>query len=336
MAFDYLTFLHRYNIDHDTSGRHTRRDWISVICPWCGPADPHHLGINTKLGIYHCWHGGSHSGKSAPRLVQALLNCSAEEARSIVGLNDASFATTDDTLAADSFRRLGIVVEQQARPPRRNGLEFLPEFSPLRDTGLCRTLVMPYLCKRGYGTDDALWLAERYQLMFAATGPFAYRIIIPVIVDRQVVNWTGRSVAASEELRYKSLSTDPERAQAQRLPVAVAGIKDTLFDYDNVARGGDMLVLTEGPFDAMRCGFLGESQNVRATCLFSKQATATQIDLLSGVVVQYDTVIALFDQDARFDPFLTFPDYLKVERRYLPRGIKDPAELSDRQFIRLL
>lgn len=332
--FDWPTFLQRYNIEHVTEGRPARRDWLAVICPWCGQASQHYLGINTKLGIYHCWHGASHVGRSPARLVAALLGCSFQEAVTIVGSTDVTFARSDDTFADDALRRLGMAVSG----PKLTGgrLEPLPEFVPIKDAGLGRVLVFPYLEKRGYNHDDVVELAARYQLMFAPKGQFAYRIIIPVIADGKLVTWTGRSVAKSEELRYKSLSSDPERAERQGLPVAAANIKDTLLDMDTLSRGGDVLVITEGPFDAFRIGMLGERYGVRATCLFSKEASPRQIDLLAGLADAYDEIVALLDRDADFDTFMTMPDYLKIKQLRLPRGVKDPAELSKRQFMDVL
>ncbi len=327
MSFDYLSFLQRYNIDR----RDGRRDWIEVSCPWCGAADPHHLGINLKLGIYHCWHGASHSGRSAHRLVQALLGCTRQEADRIVDDEGASFAIlSDESFAGEAFRKLG---EIRSEPRRATGsLQPLEEFVPIRDAGLGRTLVYPYLEGRGYRRQDVSWLVDRYGLMFAPTGQFAYRIIVPVVVDRQMVNWTGRSIAASEELRYKSLSTDYDRSRAQGLPTAPRVIKDCLFDYDNVMRGGEMLVISEGPFDAMRLGFLGERSGVRATCLFSKMASDAQVDLLMRAAPRYREVVSLFDADADMDAFMSMPDDLRCGQVSLPRGVGDPAELDYKGF----
>ncbi len=331
MAFDYLTFLQRYNIDR----RDGRRDWIDVVCPWCGPSDPHRLGINYRLGIYHCWHGASHCGKSPHRLVQALLGCTSQEASRIVEADNAGFEILDDeSFVGEAFRKLGEVMTEP-RHHSTKGLMPLEEFMPVRNAGLCRTLVYPYLERRGYGRRDVAWLADRYGLMFASTGMFAYRIIVPVVVDHRMVNWTGRSVAASEALRYKSLSTDLEKARAQGLPVASKVIKDCLFDYDNVARGGETLVISEGPFDAMRLGFLGERSGIRATCLFGKMPTAAQVDLLMRLAPRYDEVVCLLDADASMESFLSMPDDLRCRQLELPRGVKDPAELDLAGFCRV-
>jgi hypothetical protein len=326
MAFDWLTFFDRYGVEYQPA----RRGWLDCWCPWCGGPGTHHLGVSLESGGYHCWHG--HNGISPHRLVAALLNCTRAEADRIVGSSDVP-VSSDEDFATDSFRRLGLVLE--TRPAAVGDLRLLPEFPPIRDSGPSGRLALPYLKGRGYDKDSALKLADRYGLTFATSGPFAYRVVVPVVEGGKLVNWTGRSVARSEALRYKSLSADPERAAAQGLPIAARNIKDLLFDLDEVRRGGEVLALTEGPFDAMRVGFLGERFGVRATCLFGKRPTPAQVDLLDEVRGLYDKVVALMDRDARWDSFLFLPDDWRVDALQLPEGIKDPAELTERQFREL-
>lgn len=327
MAFDWPNFLNRYNISSEPA----RRGWIDVICPWCSPA-VHHLGINCRTGIYNCWHGELHKGKAPARLVQALLGCSRELALQIVGSHSDSFVTGDATFADDALARLGLRSERTYTRAAPASLDLLPEFGPIKDAGLCGRFAMPYLGKRGYSSNDAIHLSERYGLRFASRGPFAYRIIVPVEMSGRLVNWTGRTVAESDELRYKSMTTDPESAERQGLPPAPMNIKHALFDYDQLKRGGDVLVITEGPFDALRVGFLGERRDIKATCLFGKAATEEQVELIADLAPRFRSTLVLLDQDSSLGGFLVFPDYLGVRQAYLPRGAKDPAELSARQF----
>ncbi len=57
------------------------------------------------------------------------------------------------------------------------------------------------------------WLAEAYNLHYAVSGRFAYRIIIP-ITDRlgKVATWTGRAIDREADIRYLTLKTDEARA----------------------------------------------------------------------------------------------------------------------------
>jgi hypothetical protein len=133
-------------------------------------------------------------------------------------------------------------------------------------------------------------------------------------------------------LRYKSLTTDPDKATRDKTPLARRNIKDVLFDQDNIQEGGELLVLTEGPFDAKRVGLLGRNYGINATAFFGKEPTAAQIEVLYDVACRYDQVVALFDRGAEFDAFLSIPDYIPLKRLDLPRGVKDPGDLTFRQF----
>jgi len=326
MAFDWLSFFNQYSVENEPERRH---DWQSFDCPWCGGA--HHMGINLKTGIYHCWHG--HSGKSPQRLIAALLNCSYVEANRIVGSEETSFVRSDETFAVEGMRRLGYVVDTPLVRPDK--LLLLEEFTEIRNSGLCRALVLPYLRSRGYDQRDVLWLADRYKLRFAPRGIFAYRIIIPVFVDGQLVTWTGRTVADSEPLRYKSLSSDSDRAASQGLPVATMNIKDALLDLDNIRYGGKLLVVAEGPFDAMRLSFFGEKSGIRATCLFGQTPSESQLSLLFELRHKYKNMALMLDPDAGLRSSFSLPEYLRMIRMPLPVGVKDPAELTEEQFWRI-
>ncbi len=330
--FDWPSFLDKYSIEYVTSGPNTARGNVSVKCPWCGDDPSHHLGINLSGKGYGCWRSSAHKGKSPYRLIMALINCSYEQARTIVDDSSAGILTSDETFADDMLRRLGSPV---TTVHKIDTLELLPEFRRISDDGLCHTLVFPhFIFERKYSALEVLIIADRYGLMHAISGKFAYRIIIPIFMRRQLVTWTGRSFA-NDPLRYKTLSDDPEKARAQGLPVALMNIKETLFDYDNITKGGNTLVLTEGPFDAMRVNYFGERYGIRSTCVFGKSATPSQLDLLVDVSTRYDRIVSLFDSDAELDNFLVFPDYAKIEDLTLPTGVKDPAELTRDQFNKL-
>ena len=330
--FDWRLFFDRRGIEYIEGGKVGPGN-LGIRCPWCvNPTHLDHLGVGPNG--YYCWKGGkAHSGVVPQKLIISLLHCTPETADRIVESESTSYATDDDSFGEESMRRLGIVLQQPERPDRGT-LKMLPEFSSL-STGMARRLALPYLRNRGYDADDAMLLADRYGLRFAASGPFSYRIVVPIMWNGALVNWTARTIAASEDLRYKSLSTDSEKAAKQQLPVATMSIKDTLLDWDQIRRGGQVLVLSEGPFDALRVGFLGERLGVRATCLFGKAASPAQIGLIAEIASRYERVVALFDRDAAFEAFTSLPDYLGVEELELPSRVKDPAELTPSKFREL-
>jgi hypothetical protein len=337
MAFDWQKFLDTYRIEYVSSGPNIGRNNAGVKCPFCGDDPSFHLGISLDGKGFHCWREpsrGAHSGRSPHKLVMRLLGCSFTQAQAIVGDQDRKVVANDTTFDTDIKRRMALAHNQTSH--RSVGrLEFLPEFKKIRDEGLRGDLFYSYLIERGYNEKQTAWLIERFDLRCALIGKFAYRVIIPVFMDGKLVNWTGRAVT-TDTLRYKTLSHDMEVSRKADLPPAPMNVKDCLFDYDNLKNGGDILVLTEGPFDAMRITFFGEKYGIMGTCLFGKGVSKQQKDLLYRLLPLYDHVHTFFDTDVGLaSTFSWFPDDMGIVRRDLPKNVKDPAELQRKQFTRL-
>jgi hypothetical protein len=324
MAFDWESFLDHNSVE---IGRRRGRN-VGIKCPWCHDDPSFHLSISLDGRGYHCWRDETHVGKSPVKLITALTGCSFEQAAAIARQEDVPMPTTDQSFASTMLPQLG---QRTQLVHHQRKLELLPEFRDVTDRGLCCMLVLPYLRKRGYDSQDAVRLAKRFSLKYATTGAFAYRIIIPVYVDDRLVTWTSRTFADSE-LRYMTLSHDPERAAKRGLPAATKNIKECLFDYDEILDGGRVLVVTEGPFDAMRITFLGEKHGVRGTCLFSKSALPEQIQLIRDAADHYDEVVTLMDYEVGLGAFSMFPDSVRAKTLQLPRGVGDPAKLDQTEF----
>lgn len=334
--FDWISFFDKYRIEYTAKG-HTKNN-VGICCPFCGETNnaKKYMGVSLVGKGWSCWKFQKlHAGVSPYRLIIALTGCSYSEAVRLVQDDDAvGYKTTDSDFMADFTNLMGETRKpavQYIPPP----LAVLPEFRFIDIHPLDKRLVYPYLFERGYDTQDKiLILSERFDLMFAYSGPFAYRIIIPIYMSRELITWTGRTIADNDDLRYKTLSTDPEKAAKQSLPVAKLNIKDTLFDYDNLIKGGDTLVVTEGPFDAMRITFNGERDGILGTCLYNKTLAPIQRELLFDVVTKFKSRYILFDANAELDSFMTFPDDLlkQFKTLYLPVGYKDPAELDTTGF----
>jgi len=330
--FDWLRFLNTYGIDYTNRG-HSRGN-IGIHCPFCGMADHGaKMGISLHGRGWHCWRDErNHTGRAPHRLVMALLGIGYDDAAGIIGadadiiapeLNDGNFLSIINKMLGSD--------EQPVR--RFQLLEFPDTIKPLTDAGVCRSLVYPYLRGRGYSNRGIATITDMFDLHWAYGGPFAYRVVIPVYMDGKLVTWTGRSFAEDEDLRYLSLTTDPAKARRMALTPADVSVKDTLFDYDRLMQGGDELVVTEGPFDAMRVSYYGEDYGIVGTCLFNFSASPRQVALLQRVVDNFRRVTVLFDRTV--DGILAVPEYLEWRLRYLPDTVKDPAELNWKQFCQV-
>ncbi len=335
MSFDWLAFLDRYGIDYITSGRNVRRNNVSLPCPLCGDDPSENLGISLVGKGWACWRKKDHKGRDPHRLIMALIGCSYALADEIVQANTGGFVTTDESFAMDMAARLGVRTPYKPRIAISGKLELLPEMQPLTESALARQYAYPYLKEdRLYKYDENVeWLADRYRLQYAATGRYAYRIVFPVYQNGELMTWTGRTVARSEELRYRSLSDDPEAARREGLPVAKANVKDCILDYDNLLKGGEEIVIVEGPFDAARITFLGEDYGIIGAAMFSKTLLRRQLDLLMPLLSRFRRRTILLDSDAWADGFFAMPDYLDFRTRQLSLG--DPGELSFKEFKRI-
>jgi hypothetical protein len=331
MSFDWIGFLNRYQLPWVDKGRNVSSGNVAVPCPYCGADDPsQHMTIALDGSGWRCWRNYEHRGKAPRRLVQALLRCSADEAAAIVGSRVPELQLDEvfvaETLAAMNGRR--------DEPEPERALAFMPEMKPLRPLGMGRYF-FDYLAGRGYSYDEAVEAVHRYGLRYATKGPFRYRLIFPITLDGKLVNWTGRSLGPAI-MRYRTLSTDLERSRKAGLPPAVKPVSQLLWNFDRLlCEGGYLLVITEGPFDAMRVDFLGAPYGIRATCIFGLgNGQGAQLLLLDRLAKRFKQTALLLDATAALDAVAlqTRLSHLRPRMLMLPKGLGDPAELSKASF----
>lgn len=328
--FDWERFFKQNRIDYVERGANVSQGNLNIRCPWCGQADEsHHLGVSLSGRGWGCWRQKAHRGRKPHRLIQALTGCTYAEAEAMIG-EDLVQLEPDAGFGARIASLLGPTQAPNSARPR---LEFLPHMRPISRVGF-GSLFLNYLKDRDYTTEEALWLAKTYGLRYTTMGAFRYRIIIPVMMPDGLATWTGRTVQASELIRYKTLSANPKKAEEQNLPVARLSITDTLWNYaDLLEHPGHTLVAGEGPFDGMRLDFLGRPE-IRGTALFGKNLSEAQVALLDRLAPRYERRVILLDADASLDLLSVQSrlEYLKFEFIRLPKSIKDPAMIQQRDL----
>jgi hypothetical protein len=334
-SFDWLAFLRTYRIEYVDRGPNVARGNVNIQCPFCGSADTsHHMGISTRGAGWGCWRSKSHRGRAPHRLIKALLRCSDAEAARIAG-EDAPIDLEDDARMLDYVRSM-------VEPAAFSGVEPIPdwprEFKPLTDRGLGR-LFFSYMMSRGYSTDEVDEISTIYDLRYCTQGPFAYRIVIPVYMERGLVNWTGRAIADNATIRYRTLSADPERAREHQLPCAPLSIEKTLWNYQALCGVyGEALAIVEGPMDALRIDYYGNEMGIWSTCIFGTgNLSPDQIFLLSNIRNRFKHVYLTLDNDAQLVQIQMSEELagLDITPRAVPPGIKDPAMLSPRDIRHL-
>lgn len=320
MAFDWMGFLDGYGVKYITRGANVARNHVSIHCPFCGSEDPsEHMSINFAQGGWKCYRKPlEHYGKNPARLVAAVLNIPKDQADRIVG----NSVYVPDDLVGEVNRLIGRKVSEA-------GTRFLPmpdEFRPLTFKRRSSRPFIAYLERRGFTERDIDRMYERHGLMYAVDGKQRHRIIFPVEHDGQLVTWTGRDIYDSE-LRYKTLSTDPE---VERYP-ALGPISDFLLWHDDIAEGGETLVLCEGPFDALKVRTLGRGRGIYATCAFTAQFSASQMEALYDVAPRFKRRVLLLDRGTLATAMKMAAELraLQIVPRAVPKGFKDPGEFRD-------
>jgi hypothetical protein len=96
-----------------------------------------------------------------------------------------------------------------------------------------------------------------------------------------------------------------------------------------------VLVVCEGPFDAMWLTCFGHSFGVYATCLFGLSMSAPQSWYLSELKQRFPRVVVLLDAAATFQAFKIAHSGLDLSLRRLPDSVKDPAKLPPQAAVDL-
>jgi hypothetical protein len=177
------------------------------------------------------------------------------------------------------------------------------------------------LYDRGFTQEQAWWIAETYNLHYACTGRWAYRVLVPIYDQRNVLlTWTARSILSDEKIRYMTLPGEEALAAPSDLLLGLP----LLWNVHNPR----CLVVCEGPFDALAISVLGHRAGVYGTCLFGVQVTEAQAYLLDRLSDRFKGVRLLVDSDAWLR-VLGLRDRLPKSCLVtsLLKNLKDPGEL---------
>jgi len=259
--FDVYSYLNDRSIDYSESGTNTSFGWVNIECPfpYC---DDHsnHLGINLESKVFHCWKCGTKGGIT--KLIQELESCSYKQASRIV----EEFQDIDSIASYSKSRK-------EATVPSRSNFIYPPkgcvkEFPEVH---------LQYLRSRDF---DPSIIIPKYELMACHTaGDFKFRIIIPIIEDGEVVNFTTRTVIKDMEPRYKMASINKYNP--------ITDIYDLLYNFDSVQERAFIL---EGPTDVWRMGD-------GSTCTFGTALSKPQILKLASL----ELAVLIFDSEAEED-----------------------------------
>lgn len=320
--FDWIPFFQQYRIEFVTRGSNVAVGHVNIKCPFCGPADPsHHMGVQLSTGFWGCWRNTRHRGRAPQSLVAALLRVSWHDADSIVDSARRPAASGD----WDDMKRRLLVMSSSVKDAPIQALTFDPVSVPRHFFFL--DAASPARASRflKYLVDERSFCHPRevaacYRLMGTLLGPFKFRLIFPIMMYGQMVGWTGRAITHSQ-IRYKAFPSGPMMRQM-------------LFNYDNAAAGGHILVVVEGPVDALKVDYYGAEHGIRSIALLGTAVTPTRAGLIMELAERYDLVLLLLDPTAKsqaLDAQSMLPASNLI-RRDLTQA-EDPGELAPDQVV---
>ena len=304
---DFPTLLRKNSVAFITSGANVAKGNINIHCPFCGSADPsYHLGIRLSDGAWGCWREPSHRGRRPHRLLRKLFGWSVLRIQSEISIdrNQPLFSTTGQP-TKKRFEK--VVMPDNFRPLRFERGQLL----------YCNYLID----HRGYDTSEINEMSQKYDLRVALSGEWEGRIIIPVYDhEGRLQTWVGRAVKNNLS-RYKACTND------ETVP-----IKESLWispDWDR----SQVLVLTEGPFDAITVDLRGQSVGLSAACIFGAELSQRQESLLRAYASCFDLVVIALDRE-NLAGTLGLTKRL-VGFRVMPMGMdtKDPGDMTKDELV---
>jgi len=249
-----MNFEKLFNDYHIEYNNRINKGWTNVHCPYCTEVSgTFHGGFNDAGNYYHCWKCGGHDFENTLSLVTRIPKSQIKD------------------LIEQYQGRSRILKRLNKRESKVDKIE-LP-------TDTFTKAERKYLKSRNF---NPKLLHEKYGIVGGGiSGPWKYRIIIPLILNRKIVSWTGRSILPKEKLeelnipRYKNLSIEQ----------SVIDPKSILYNLDNCKN--DVAVLTEGAFDVIRLGndFF---------CSFGTELTQSQISMIKE---RFRKVFIMFDNE---------------------------------------
>jgi hypothetical protein len=281
MNFNWLGLLRAYSIEYVEAGPNVAHGNVNIACPLCGDDPSHHLGLNLTTGHWGCWRNKDHRGKSPVRLIQALLNCTRKEAIRLSQQN--TIQPNPGDISKIDFNK----------SVQRGSLDSLQKlydsFRRISSDDAATRGAFSYLEQGRQYYDHTRKVIRDYGLRYALSGQYGKRIIMPIKDrDGRVVSFTGRHISKQGEPRY----LDIEKGRSFTPP------KDCLYNADRAEQGGSVLVVCEGPFDAISVDVTGSPRGIHAVALFTISMSEAQQYALFELADKYDKMVVIFDQGA--------------------------------------
>lgn len=319
---NWIEFFDQHHIRYSETGPGIAKGNVIIHCCWCRLADEgDFLSVNLSEKGFRCWSQPKHSGKNPAKLIQALLNCSWDQANQIAGQSKS--------LPNDFMNKIKQSLNKQEITQKPNKLIIPKEFKTFLGQPSSK-LYYDYLKSRGFTDRNIMIDTINYGIYYCNRGIYKGRIIFTVTQDSKLVGWTGRTIYGSEQVRYKTLTHDFEKAGENGELLAPAPISNFLgfYDYANSSLAAT-IILCEGPFDAFRLNLLGYDIFAVAVCFFTSTLSKQQLNLLHSLLPKFKNRYLILDQGtfSKASKIRSELVSLGVVVRRLPNEIDDPGDL---------
>ena len=285
-----------------------RAGHVGIHCPECPDDDKYHYAMDLSSGkVRGCWRDPAH-WMSGVELIQRLAYCSHNEA---VDIYHDEISLTATSLAA-MLKQMEDIMPTTAVKTKLEPVQMPRSFRLFSENPSHQEKrYHDYLVKRGY--DDPASLSYLFDLRWCDDGPFAGRIVFPVKKRRMTYGWTARTIGKAKA-RYKA---GPDHT-------SMAGF---LWESRQAFKD-DVLIVVEGPFDALRVASVLDSSAV-VVALMTNHAGPEKLDRLLEIGGKTDHTIICLDQGAESHAMQLSADLavLGPEVRYLPQSVGDPGEM---------
>lgn len=249
---DFIRLLNDYNIPY----KNEVENWININCPWHSNGQRGFKGgINLLDNHYNCWNCGS---SPIEKVFSELLHISFYEAKKVL----QEYGTES-----------GIIQKVKKATFKKDII--LPGYEIVENSKAWN-----YLLKRRF---DSKYLIDTYKIQDGGLiGYWAFRIIIPIIVNGKIVSYQGRSLYSKNKCSELGI----ERYQTLQIEQSIINAKSTFYGLDDCKE--DWVILVEGPFDRWRLG----PNNV-----LSSLGTSTSEEQILLLATRFKKVIFLFDNE---------------------------------------
>jgi len=293
--FDFIRYADDYGIDYRTHNGNLSKGWLAAIdCPFCAENGTgygkYHMGI-PETGTYgNCWACGGHSLRS---IVSRLTP-------------DVSFGTLLHQYANYVEMHDRLAVEHASH------IDF-----PYSSLG---KVARKYLSSRNFDPD---FLEEKYGMRDGGLiSDFSYRVVIPIIHNKVLVAYQGRSYHKLITPKYRFLSESE----------CIENPKHILYNLDNCKH--EYVILTEGVFDCIRLAG-PYCTNVCATMGISVSEEQVRLiaDRFKSVYICFDPEVVAQDRahklGARLSSMGVIVHVINTEKEY------DLGDTSDAEAMQL-